>query len=720
MVKLSVIVPVYNVEQYLPRCLDSLINQTFTDMEIICVNDGTKDNSGRILDDYAARDKRIIVITQKNAGLSAARNTGLKAAKGELIGFVDSDDWIEPETYAEAVKAMIDDVDMVCWGARIICDEEFSELEGIREYHRMKQNSVRTLNDRVKRQTACTVWNKLYRKSIIDRHQIEFPRGLLYEDIDFFWKYNAFAYKASFIDKYYYNYVQRKDSIIGQMLNKKSAKITDRLAIMFSIYQFYERNKLIKANTDNLLYIFECLLHMDYTYCDRKFRPLVLEKATEYALRMHLGRRAENSQLIKSLRKRKYHNIASLGIRNVKDILYSTNEYSDRKITKIAGIRFTKKNKKMQQAVAAAAAYLAEQAKQEPAEKTVSGSLINREITDAVLGLGKFIFYPNYGNLGDVAIAAAEYQFFEQIGADCHSSDNIEAESFNLVYGGGGIWNPCWNYGHILELFARPELKRGIILPSSFYKCDDLFEVLDERFTVFCREKQSYEYALAKNKKARFYLADDMVFGLDVHKLFAEGLTVEDRKAIGDFLKDDPAEKLANWYDDAFYEYERVYGRVAKVDQGIITNKKGMKIGCFMRTDDEKCPDSVDFGKGFDLSLCVGNDCLDAGLVKLFTRLFIAAIAKTDIVVTDRLHIGICGALSGKEVYLLDNSYGKLSNVYKQSMAQMKNVHLVPRSEWAQTVSLLNDLKVPRTADASPLKRMNYDFAAFSLQYLKQ
>lgn len=720
MVKLSVIVPVYNVEQYLARCLDSLINQTYQDLEIICVNDGSKDNCGQILDEYAARDKRIMVIKQENAGLSAARNTGMKAARGELIGFVDSDDWVEPETYAEAVKAMADGVDLVCWGAKVVCDEEFEELEGIREYHRVKQNGIVELTDRVKRQTACTAWNKLYRKSIIDRFQIEFPRGLLYEDIAFFWKYNSVITKAAFLDKYFYNYVQRKDSIIGQMLNKKSAKMTDRLAIGFDIYQFYEAQKLLKPNLDNILYLFECLLHLDYRYCDKKFRPLVLQKATEYALRMKLGRRAENSQLIKSLRKCKYHNIMSLGIRNLKELLYSVNDYSDRKIVRLAGVRFTKKNKSSRKAIASALAYLSSQAEGEFNSKTSDACCFNENVAAALHNLGKFVFYPNYGNLGDVAIAAAEYQFFEQNSADFIPSDRFKNEDFNLVYGGGGIWNPCWDYGHVLQLFARPEVKQAVIMPSSFYQCDDLFEVLDERFTVFCREQQSYDYAVSKNHKARFCLANDMVFGLDITALSDETLTSDDQKAVCGFLRENPAERLADWYDGAFYEYERVYSRVAKVESGIITNNKGMKIGCFMRTDGEKCPDSADFGKGFDLSLCVGNDCLDAGLVKLFTRLFLAAIAKTDIVVTDRLHIGICAALSGKEVYLLDNNYGKLSNVYKQSMGGMANVHLVPRDDWAKTAKSVKTISAKRTATDEPLKRMNYSFAEFALQYLKR
>lgn len=96
--KVSIIVPVYNTEKYLRRCLDSIAAQTFADWECICVDDGSPDAAGAILDDYAAKDSRFVVIHQENGGVSRARNAGLDAACGEYVGFVDSDDWVESET----------------------------------------------------------------------------------------------------------------------------------------------------------------------------------------------------------------------------------------------------------------------------------------------------------------------------------------------------------------------------------------------------------------------------------------------------------------------------------------------------------------------------------------------------------------------------------------------------------------------------------------------
>ena len=117
MVKISVIVPVYNVEPYLPQCLDSLIEQTFNDIEIICVNDGSTDGSLNVLNHYAAKDSRIKVIDKPNGGVSSARNRGLDAAQGEYISFVDGDDWLKQNAYEEIISAVDKrNVDMAVFG----------------------------------------------------------------------------------------------------------------------------------------------------------------------------------------------------------------------------------------------------------------------------------------------------------------------------------------------------------------------------------------------------------------------------------------------------------------------------------------------------------------------------------------------------------------------------------------------------------------------------
>ena len=114
MIDVSIIVPVYNVQDYLPKCLDSLLAQTYKNIEIIVVNDGSPDDSQRVIDEYAARDSRIVAVSKPNGGLSDARNFGMQYAQGEYIGFVDGDDYVEPDMYEKMLtKAKQEDSDIV-------------------------------------------------------------------------------------------------------------------------------------------------------------------------------------------------------------------------------------------------------------------------------------------------------------------------------------------------------------------------------------------------------------------------------------------------------------------------------------------------------------------------------------------------------------------------------------------------------------------------------
>lgn len=130
----SVIVPVYNVEKYLARCLDSIINQTYTNLEIILVDDGSKDSSGQICDEYAAKDQRIKVIHKQNGGLSSARNAGLDIASGSYIEFVDSDDWIDKDTVKENLELIINEnSNVVFFNHYQVFDDHIYECELLKE-----------------------------------------------------------------------------------------------------------------------------------------------------------------------------------------------------------------------------------------------------------------------------------------------------------------------------------------------------------------------------------------------------------------------------------------------------------------------------------------------------------------------------------------------------------------------------------------------------------
>lgn len=182
---ISIIVPIYRVEQYLSKCIDSLLNQTFKDIEIILVDDGSPDSSPAICDTYKTRDERINVIHKKNGGLSSARNAGLSISHGKYIGFVDSDDWVEPNMYEEMYNFLVaNDCDLVECGINLIYENKISKystkanelVSGREALHRHLNIYTRT-NQTLPR-TA--VWSKLFKREFWDSNR--FPEGEIHED----------------------------------------------------------------------------------------------------------------------------------------------------------------------------------------------------------------------------------------------------------------------------------------------------------------------------------------------------------------------------------------------------------------------------------------------------------------------------------------------------------------------------------------------------------
>lgn len=169
---LSVIVPVYNTENYLSRCISSILGQTWTDLELILIDDGSTDGSGRICDDYAANDPRVKVIHKKNGGVSAARNDALKIAEGEFVGFVDSDDWVAPHTYELAISKALES------GSDIVQFNFCNIVEGKVREVRKRSNAEGRRNMPLKPGSWNSGWfsvcNKLIRRSLFLNNSLSF------------------------------------------------------------------------------------------------------------------------------------------------------------------------------------------------------------------------------------------------------------------------------------------------------------------------------------------------------------------------------------------------------------------------------------------------------------------------------------------------------------------------------------------------------------------
>ena len=208
---ISVIIPVYNVEEYLPECLDSVLAQTYRDLEIIIVDDGSTDRSPRICDDYAEKDSRIRVIHQENGGLSAARNTALDAASGDYIGFVDSDDHIAEDMFETLLEACVsEEADVACCGYYSYGGEqELSETVVEREMKLSWKDAIKEFL--AQRMTMIVMWNKLYRSRLFDA--VRFPEGEIHEDNAVYYKVIGESDRVVFIKRSLYYHRRRAGSI---------------------------------------------------------------------------------------------------------------------------------------------------------------------------------------------------------------------------------------------------------------------------------------------------------------------------------------------------------------------------------------------------------------------------------------------------------------------------------------------------------------------------
>lgn len=226
---ISVIIPVYNVEPYLRRCVDSILTQSYQGFEILLIDDGSTDASGKICDEYAEQDSRIIVIHQKNKGVSAARNAGLDACNGEYIAFVDADDWIEKcmlQELATAVKKNEADF-AVCNEIQVSENMDGAVLK--KRDHWPELNGITVVNDRdiyrkVFARTA-VIWNKLVRRSVIGA--CRFNQTLTYgEDTVFFLEVLQNCSVCVIVPGHFYNYfIHRPGNVVSAEINKKSLEL---------------------------------------------------------------------------------------------------------------------------------------------------------------------------------------------------------------------------------------------------------------------------------------------------------------------------------------------------------------------------------------------------------------------------------------------------------------------------------------------------------------
>ena len=242
MPKVSIIVPIYNVEKYLKRCVDSLINQTLQDIQIILVNDGSTDSSGEIAKQYAHDyQEKILYLEKTNGGLSDARNCGMLYAEGEYIAFLDSDDYIESNAYEEMYNKAIEE------------NSDYVECDFIWEYPDKIKHDKRYEYKNKKEMLAfvrVVAWNKLIKRSIVEKNNIKFPKGLRYEDIEFTYKLIPYLNEFSYINKEFIHYTQRENSI-ANVQNERTQEI---FTVLDDVLEYYKKNGFYDEYSEELEY----------------------------------------------------------------------------------------------------------------------------------------------------------------------------------------------------------------------------------------------------------------------------------------------------------------------------------------------------------------------------------------------------------------------------------------------------------------------------------
>lgn len=276
MPKISVIIPVYNVEKYLAECLTSVVNQTFKDIEIICVNDGSTDNSPKILEEFAQKDSRIKIINQENQGLSAARNTGLDVATGEYVSFIDSDDFVRTDLYADIQKLL--PAELICFNAKIFpISEKYRTLQN---YTQCQFDGEQPMEEKLILKTNIHVWNKVFRTSIIKENNIRFPKGLYFEDFPFVCEYMLSINSVKFFGgKGYYFYRQQPNSL----MNNCSHKSIHHLYAWHYLYDKLKERKLLDKYPNLINKLFRTYTILAYKYSDEASKDNILKTAQEYA-----------------------------------------------------------------------------------------------------------------------------------------------------------------------------------------------------------------------------------------------------------------------------------------------------------------------------------------------------------------------------------------------------------------------------------------------------
>ena len=320
MIKVSIIVPFYNVENYIEKCLQSLVNQNLEDIEILLVNDGSQDTSEAIAKQFVEKyPNKIIYLEKENGGLSDARNYAIPYAKGEYIAFLDSDDYVETNMYEEMYnKAKKEDLDYVECDFLWEYPDKTLESKG-RQYDSKKEMFIHT---------RVVAWNKLIKREIVQNNHLEFPKGYRYEDVEFFYKLLPLIHHYGIVQKPFIHYVQRENSI-SNVQNKRTKEIID---VLEHVIAYYKTNNLFDEYKEEIEYTYA-----RYILCSSMLRMVMIEDKKERKESINFAWESLNTQFV-NWKKNTY--LRNKGLKNL--YMRSVNKLTLKIYTNLARIKFVR------------------------------------------------------------------------------------------------------------------------------------------------------------------------------------------------------------------------------------------------------------------------------------------------------------------------------------------------------------------------------------------
>ena len=320
MIKVSIIVPFYNVENYIEKCLQSLVNQTLEDVEILLVNDGSQDNSETIAKQFVEKyPNKIIYLEKENGGLSDARNYAIPYAKGEYIAFLDSDDYVETNMYEEMYnKAKKEDLDYVECDFLWEYPDKTLESKG-KQYNNKKEMFIHT---------RVVAWNKLIKREIVQNNHLEFPKGYRYEDVEFFYKLLPFIHHYGIVQKPLIHYVQRENSIS----NVQNARTKEIIDVLGHVIEYYKENNLFEEYQEEIEYTYA-----RYILCSSMLRMVMIEDKKERKEIINMAWKSLNTQFV-NWKKNTY--LENKGLKNL--YMRSVNNFTLKIYTSLARMKFVR------------------------------------------------------------------------------------------------------------------------------------------------------------------------------------------------------------------------------------------------------------------------------------------------------------------------------------------------------------------------------------------